>query len=129
LRIGKELIYYYGCSSYGKNHPDGVRVTGGGIFRSRLRVDGFVSVDGGWLTTPVISCHGNRLTVNHKGPVSVALLNAAGRCAASCDLSGDALASPVAFSGCDFGERIARGARLQFSISEGGELYSFTIHQ
>ena len=51
LRIGDELIYYYGCSSYGKNHPRDVRISGGGIFRARLRLDGFVSIDGGTLTT------------------------------------------------------------------------------
>ena len=46
LRINDELIFYYGSSSYGKNHPYPKRVSGGGIFRARLRIDGFVSVDG-----------------------------------------------------------------------------------
>ena len=33
LRMGDELIYYYGSSSWGKNHPRPYRVSGGGIFR------------------------------------------------------------------------------------------------
>ena len=36
LRIGDELMFYYGSSSYGKNHPQGIRVSGGGIFRARF---------------------------------------------------------------------------------------------
>ena len=36
LRIGDELIYYYGCSSWGKNQPRPYRVSGGGIFRRPL---------------------------------------------------------------------------------------------
>ena len=31
LRIGDELIYYYGASSYGKNNPGNLRVGGGEI--------------------------------------------------------------------------------------------------
>jgi hypothetical protein len=58
LRVGDELIYYYSASSYGKNAPANRRLTGGGIFRARLRRDGFVSVDSGALTTPLLEFKG-----------------------------------------------------------------------
>src|SRR6185436_6878817 len=58
LRIGDELIYYYGSSSWGKNQPRPYRVSGGGIFRARLRPDGFVSVDGGSLITRPLAFEG-----------------------------------------------------------------------
>ena len=32
LRIADELIFYYGSSSYGKNHEQNIRLNGGGIF-------------------------------------------------------------------------------------------------
>src|SRR5262245_11826012 len=71
LRIGDELIYYYGSSSWGKNHPRPYRVSGGGIFRARLRPDGFVSVDGGSLVTRRLKFDGQDLVVNGIGPIEV----------------------------------------------------------
>src|SRR5204862_5261469 len=96
LRIGNELLYYYGCSSWGKNHPSDRRVTGGGIFRGRLRPDGFVSVDGGKLTTKPFETDGKRLAMNSTGRIHVELLNASGgESLASADVDGDALAHHV----------------------------------
>jgi len=45
LRIGNELVFYYGATSFERT-PGTRRVSGGGIFRARLRVDGFVSITG-----------------------------------------------------------------------------------
>jgi len=63
LRIGDELVYYYSASSYGKKAPPKRRITGGGIFRARLRRDGFVSIYSGVLTTPLLKFNGRDLTV------------------------------------------------------------------
>ena len=75
LRFGDELIYYYGSSSWGKNHPRTYRVSGGGIFRARLRPDGFVSVDGGSLITRRLEFDGGDLFVNGIGPITVEVVD------------------------------------------------------
>jgi hypothetical protein len=128
LRLGDELIYYYGASSYGKNQPDSRRVAGGGIFRSRLRLDGFVSVDGGTLTTKPLVVPGNRLCVNAVGPVRVAVLNAQSELLAVADVAGDSIRHDVSFSGKPMGQVAARKpVCLRFTIGPNGHLYSFTI--
>ncbi|MCC2671403.1 MAG: hypothetical protein K0Q72_3874, partial [Armatimonadetes bacterium] len=130
LRVGDELIYYYGCSSFGKNHPRGLRVTGGGIFRSRLRVDGFVSVDGGTLTTRPVTFEGAELELNAVGPVSVELQDAGGKRLGSATVLGDSVRHRVSFAGRSLQEAGGRGAvRLRFTVGEGGRLYSFTGRQ
>jgi hypothetical protein len=127
LRIGDELVYYYGCSSFGKNHPRGVRVTGGGIFRARLRPDGFVSVDAGTLTTRPLTFEGHQLEVNAAGPVTVEVLDAAGARLAAGAVAGDSLRHRVRFTPVSFREAAARGqVRLRFTVAEGARLYSFT---
>jgi hypothetical protein len=125
---GTELIYYYGSSSYGKNHPDEIRVSGGGIFRSRLRIDGFVSVNRGILTTKPLSFTGCDLTVNSNGPIQIDLLSKEGVLLGSATVNGDSLRHEVDFSGKTIGE-LARGkaVRLRFEPSEKAYLYSFTI--
>lgn len=128
LRIGDELIYYYGCSSWGKNHPRGVRVTGGGIFRARLRPDGFVSVDEGTLTTKPLSFEGQDLEVNATGPVTVDLLSAAGKTTGSAQIVGDSLRHRVRFGGKSLRAAAGPGtARLRFTVPQGGQLYSYTV--
>ncbi len=125
LRIGDELVYYYGCSSWGKNHPRGLRVTGGGIFRARLRPDGFVSVDAGTLTTRPLLPAGRDLEVNAVGPVTVELL--VGDRAHAAALTGDSLRHAVRFQGRRLGELAgSRPVRLRFAVGAGGRLYSFT---
>jgi len=126
LRIGDELIYYYGSSSWGKNHPRGVRVTGGGIFRARLRPDGFVSVVAGQLTTRSLLLEGENLIVNAIGPIRAALLRN-GQLLASASIQGDSLHHTVTFGGKPLQGLVDRTpVQLQFKIHPGGQLYSFT---
>ncbi len=128
LRIGDELIYYYGSSSYGKNHPADVRLGGGGIFRARLRPDGFVSVDAGSLTTPALSCDGHNLSLNSVGPVEVEVLSAAGDVVAKGSAKGDSLAQQVTFDGKSLADVKGGGMfRLRFAVGNGAKLYSFCI--
>ena len=127
LLIGDELIYYYGASSWGKNQPRSYRVSGGGIFRARLRPDGFVSVRGGMLTTRPLDFDGRELMVNGVGPIDVEALDAAGRPLGKFSIDGDSLRHRVAFAGLSLRELATEGrARLRFTV-RGGALYSFTI--
>jgi hypothetical protein len=128
LRIGDELILYYGSSSYGKNNPDHVRVSGGGIFRARMRVEGFVSVDGGRLTTKLFSFSGDDLTVNAIGPVTIEALSASGTVLGSQTIKGDSMGHLVTFNGKNLGETVGGNkARLRFGVGDTGKLYSFRI--
>ena len=120
LRIRDELIYYYGCSSWGKNQEDTQRITGGGIFRARLRPDGFVSIDAGTITTKPLEWGGKRLLVNSTGRLKVETLNANGESIASADVEGDAIAHPLTIP-------LQNAARLRFTLQDGGHLYSFTV--
>jgi hypothetical protein len=127
LRIGNELIYYYGSSSYGKNHPNNIRVGGGGVFRARLRPDGFVSVDSGTLTTKLLRLDGQSLRVNSSGPVQVELLAADGKVLGKSALAGDSLSHDTRFDGKSTWELLgADPCRLRFTVGEGGKLYSFS---
>jgi hypothetical protein len=128
LRIGDELIYYYGCSSYGKNHSPERRNSGGGIFRARLRMDGFVSVDRGTITTPLLQFAGERLRVNGIGPIRVQVLDARGDQLAVSEITGDSLEHAVTFAGRSLDETASgRMARLRWTVEPGGRLYSFTV--
>jgi len=130
LRVEDELIYYYSASSYGKNKAHDVRIRGGGIFRGRLRVDGFVSVDGGTLTTRPLRSEGRDLSVNAVGPVRVELLDEQGASVGRAELRGDSLRHRVQFDGETLAEAIPDGAeamRLRFTVEDGGHLYSFTL--
>jgi hypothetical protein len=130
LRIGDELIWYYGSSSWGKKHAHGKRVTGGGIFRARLRPDGFVSVDGGSVTTKAFALGGaSELTINASGAVHVDVMGDGGESVATHVTSGDSLRHPVKFDGRSLGQVAnTKPVRLRFRIAEkGGRLYSFTV--
>jgi hypothetical protein len=132
LRIGDELIYYYGSSSWGKNHPRPYRVSGGGIFRARLRPDGFVSVDGGTLVTRRMNFDGGGLTINSVGLLTVEVVAAADNrftTIAKATINGDSLRHPVLFDGRRSLRDVAPDgvAELRFTVGEGGALYSFTI--
>jgi hypothetical protein len=128
LRIGDELIFYYGSSSYGKNEPTGKRISGGGIFRARLRPDGFVSVDAGSLTTWPLQFEGEELFVNAVGPVKVELLGGKGEVLGSSAVNGDSLRHPVLFDGKKIAEAAGgRVAQLRFTPGENGRLYSFEV--
>jgi hypothetical protein len=134
LRINDELIFHYGATSFGKNHPSGVRLTGGGVFRARLRLDGFVSVDGGRLTTRRIRIPGEDLFVNHSGPLDIEVLDGEGNCLGITGIDGDdlGLTNPVKFVGGSVSELLAEGTetgqmigRIRFTVEEGSSLYAF----
>lgn len=128
LRIGDELIYYYGASSWGKNHPRPFRVSGGGIFRARLRPDGFVSVSAGSLITRPLDFDGSNLFVNSAGQVEVEVLKTNGESLGKASVEGDSLRHNVKFGGRPLRDLARDGsARLRFTVSDGGKLHSFTI--
>jgi hypothetical protein len=128
LRVGEELIYYYSASSYGKNAPGQRRIMGGGIFRARLRRDGFVSVDGGALTTPPLEFKGRDLLLNAIGPVKVVVLDELGKTRASATVTGDSVRQLVRFEGKSLRQVAPRGrCGLRFEVSSPGQLYSFTV--
>ncbi|KAB7530389.1 hypothetical protein F8C76_02460 [Flagellimonas olearia] len=126
LRIGDQLIFYYGASSWGKNHEDPINLSGGGIFRARLRIDGFVSVDQGTITTKLIDIDAKQLTINSKGNIEVELLDETDKRLGHQLISGDSIEHEVDFDGRTFGE-LSRGnpIKLRFTIKDSGELYSF----
>lgn len=130
LRIGNELVYYYGASSIGKDDTDLARVTGGGIFRARLRLDGFVSVDSGTITTNPLAFDGSDLVVNGVGPITIDVLPATGnRVLGRARLSGDSVGHQVSFEGgANVGKLSDGTARLRFSVGNDGKLYSFSIN-
>jgi len=128
LRLGDELIFYYGSSSFGKNHPANRRISGGGIFRARLRPDGFVSVDAGTLTTPLLTLPGKYLVLNAIGPVQVEILSSTGEQLGLTTVTGDSLRHRVNFNGRMLGEFTqSQPVRLRFSIGGNGRLYSFLV--
>jgi hypothetical protein len=126
LRIGDELIYYYASSSFGKNHPAPTMLQGGGIFRSRLRVDGFVSVDSGTLVTVPLTTLGQDLFLNHVGEVSIVLLDEKEAVLSIAKVKGEGILHQVEFSAGHLGNLVKKKAfKLKFSVSPGSELYSF----
>jgi hypothetical protein len=132
LRIGDELVYYYGSSSWGKNQPRSFRVSGGGVFRARLRPDGFVSVDRGTLVTRRMKFDGQELSINGVGPIKVeAVVPADGgfTTLAEATIDGDSLCHRVAFDGQRSLREVASDGvvQLRFTVGGGGALYSFTI--
>ena len=131
LRLGEELVLYYGCSSWGKNHAAGTRVTGGGIFRARMRPDGFVSCDAGTVTTkPLLFGGATGVTLNAVGPVSVELLDAGGAVLASHVVRGDSVRHEVRFDGRPLGDLTGgRPVRFRFKLDHAGaRLFSFTVN-
>ncbi|RMI14686.1 MAG: hypothetical protein D6681_04750 [Calditrichaeota bacterium] len=128
LRIGDELIFYYGCSSWGKNHPPERMMSGGGIFRARLRLDGFVSVDTGTLTTRLLRTKENqKLTLNGVGPINVTLLDPNGRPIGQQSIRGDSLRHRLFRNVPDLDKVLQHGFRLRFQVMPGGYLYAFRV--
>ena len=125
LRIGDELVYYYGSSSWGKNQPRDYRVSGGGIFRARLRPDGFVSVDGGSLVTRRLKFEGQEITVNGVGPITVEVVTAAENTVTSvaqATIRGDSLRHQVVFDQNRSLRDVAPDGivQLRFTVGNGG---------
>jgi hypothetical protein len=128
LSVGDKLIYYYSASSYGKNAASGRRLNGGGIFRARLRRDGFVSVDSGTLTTPLLEFMGQELLLNAVGPVKVRVLDDSGKTLGSAAIKGDSVRHVARFEGKSLREVAPRRrCRFQFEVLPPGQLYSFTV--
>jgi hypothetical protein len=117
MRVDDELIYYYGSSSFGKNAGADRRISGGGIFRARLRLDGFVSVDAGTLTTKPLISFSPTLSVNAVGPAKVEVLDLEGRVRSTAEITGDSLGHPVPCGSEPF--------CLRFTVEKGGRLYGF----
>lgn len=129
LRVGNELIFYYSASCWGKNQPREQRLMGGGIFRARLPLDRFVSLDEGSITTRPLALNGTKdLTVNAVGPVNIDLLDAEGKVLGSARIEGDSLAHPVSFNNKSLGE-LAAGSNpsLRFKPEPPGRCFSFTL--
>lgn len=138
LRIGDEIVYYYCSSAWGKNQDRGVRIMGGGVFRARLRVDGFVSVDEGVLTTKTLRFSGKDLQINATGPVKVEVLRGGGgevsgtaesnEVLGVAEIKGDSIRHAVTFEGKSLGQLVPSGeAKLRFTVEPPGKLYSFTV--
>jgi len=129
LRIGDELVFYYSSSSWGKNHQKPQRLSGGGIFRARLRMDGFVSVDNGIATTrPLARKGGKDLFINAVGPVKVEALDATEKVLGLVNIQGDSIKHAVKFGGESFGQIAGESnLRLRFTVERPGKLYSFVI--
>ena len=82
----------------------------------------------GALTTQPLSFSGKHLFVNGDGSVQVDVLGLNRRALASAVVAGDSLRHRVVFQGKSLREVAgADGARLRFTIREGGRLYSFKI--
>ena len=128
LRIADELIFYYSATSFGKRSSPETRVTGGGIFRARLRIDGFVSVDWGSLTTHPLALEGDRLQINSSGQVTIEALDGTGKVLAKAEASGDSIRHNVAFEEKSL-RQVAGTAhvRLRFTVPPESRLYSFTV--
>jgi hypothetical protein len=135
LQIGDELIYYYGASSFGKNNPDEIRVTGGGIFRARMRRDGFVSVDEGLLTTRLLQSKGDELLINSSGQLMVDVLDTEGNVRGKTAIDGDDIRKQIRFSGKSLRQLVGTEEstgftipfRLRFRMAPGGRLFSFSV--
>jgi len=135
LEFAGEQIIYYGSSSFGKNHATGIRVTGGGIFRARMRPEGYVAVTAGELTTFPITIEGTHLKINSTGTVTVDLLDERNRKIASAEVKGDGFRQEALFDGKPFGTAIramntataGRPCPIRFSIGAGSRLYAFRI--
>jgi hypothetical protein len=114
LAVGDRLAYYYGASAWGKNHPVGQRVTGGGIFRAWLRRDGFAAVTDGTLRTRPLALPPGVLTVNSQGPVRIKVGKNL-----PVSVRGDSVARKVA--------QVSGTTTLRFEVPAGSRLYSFTV--
>lgn len=128
LRIADELIYYYSATSFGKRSSPETRITGGGIFRARLRIDGFVSVDWGSLITHPLALEGDRLQINSTGPVTIEALDGTGKVLAKAEAAGDSIRHNVEFAQKSL--RQVAGVtpvRLRFTVPPESRLYSFTV--
>ncbi len=128
LRLGDSLIFYYGSSSWGKNQPPEKKMSGGGIFRARLRLDGFVAGDAGeFVTKKLIALAAQKITLNVIGPVSITLLDRNGNRIAEETIEGNYLDYRPFQKVKNLVLFLKRGFRLRFHIGKGGHLYAFRL--
>ena len=91
-------------------------------------MDGFVSVDGGTLTTQPLAFSGDNLLVNGIGPIIVEVQATDGEKLGEATIAGDSLHHNVVFGGKGLRQLAPQGeARLSFNVRPGGRLYSFTV--
>lgn len=135
--VGDEIwVYYEGTN---RSHNAGVKKYRSAIFRSRLRRDGFVSVDagyrGGEFTTPSITFDGERLELNMDGSaggwLQVEILLADGTPIAGyrldeCDtIRGNSLAKPITWQGeSDVSKLAGKPVRLRL-VMRSMKLFAF----
>lgn len=144
IPVGDELWLYYSATgrSHGPAPPDTderAAARNGGIYRSTMRRDGFVSADagygGGELTTPELTFGGSRLELNLEGSAGgwaqVEILQPNGEpypgfgLAQADVLRGNGVAKPVTWRGAaDVGSLAGQSARLRF-VMRSAKLYAF----
>jgi hypothetical protein len=143
IRMGDEIWIYYVASN--RDHSPSNKIDPAaaselsGIGRAVLRLDGFVSVDGGYsgghFTTPPLQFEGNRLELNVDaaggGSVRVELLDEAGQPLegfsrdAALPIARNSVRMPVAWKGDgDLGALAGKPVRIRFHLTNAS-LYAF----
>ena len=138
--VGDEIWIYYGGTSASHHASAEERKSAKwAIFLSRLRRDGFVSVDagyrGGEFTTPLITFSGNRLELNMDGSaggwLQIEILSEEGKPLPGyqlddCDtIRGNSLAKQVTWAGtADVSKLAGKAVRLRF-VMRSLKLYAF----
>lgn len=138
IPVGDELwLYYSGAGSDHRGQQGDRSKTG--IFRARLRRDGFISADagygGGTFTTPTLTFHGRRLELNMDGSaggwLQVEILSAEGahipefELNASDAIRGNSVRKTVTWkSGQDVSDLAGKPVRLRF-VMRSMKLFSF----
>ena len=138
IPVGEELWLYY--AGTGRDHRSRVQSAAGtGLFRARLRQDGFVSADagikGGEFTTPVITFSGRRLELNMEGSAGgwllAEILTPGEKAVASfrlkdCDVvRGNSVKKTVTWKGSrDLSKLAGKPVRLRF-VMRSVKLYAF----
>jgi len=139
IPVGDEIWLYYAGVGVDHRELSGGRRVPGGVFRARLRRDGFISADasydGGEFTTPPVTFAGSRLELNLDGSaggwLQVEMLTpngtpVKGRELAACDtLRGNSTAKSVTWRGeQDVSALAGRPVRLRF-VMRSMKLFAF----
>jgi len=135
--VGDEIWFYY--AGLGRSHGGSSPSYGSGIFRARLRRDGFVSIDagyrGGEFTTPLIKFAGKKLLLNMDGSaggwLQVEIQSSDGKSITGyklndCDtIRGNSLAKQVIWAGnSEVSKLTGKAVRLRF-VMRSMKLYAF----
>lgn len=138
IRVGDEIWMYYAGS--GRDHRQALRdPSKTGVFRARLRLDGFVSADagykGGEFTTPVLTFDGDGLELNIDGSAGgwalVEILSAEGAAIEGCrenqcdTIRGNSVKKTVTWQGIGDVSRLAgKPVKLRF-VMRSMKLFAF----